>query len=179
MSVWQITVFDSTKPPSSPGKWVTRVLLFVNGPVRRDIWEMAYCGGPVSCLRPTFNVWYRTIMRSTFIHPDNLPHCWCLGDRKVLQEAPTLVPDRLRVLLVEAESKLTELKSINLGHKRTLNVAESILWTKLCGVQFTAEVAATVSLEEVTKGLSGPAAVPRTPPLSAMVIARQTPLRTT
>ena len=64
------------------------------------------------------------------------------------QEAWGLVPDGVRVLLVEAESKLTELKSINLGPKRTFTIAESILWTKLCGVKFTAEVAATVSLEE-------------------------------
>ena len=54
---------------------------------------------------------------------------------------------------------MTELKSINLGPKRTFTVAESILWTKLCGVQFTAEVAATVSLEEVPKGFKKPAAV--------------------
>ena len=69
------------------------------------------------------------------------------------------MPDGARVLLVEAESKLTELKFINLGPKRTFTVAESILWTKLCGVQFTAEVAATVSLEEVPKGFKKPAAV--------------------
>jgi hypothetical protein len=69
------------------------------------------------------------------------------------------VPDCLRVLLVEAESKLTELKSMNLGHKRTFTVAVSILWTELCGLQFTAEVAATVSLEEVTKGFPKLAAV--------------------
>jgi hypothetical protein len=69
------------------------------------------------------------------------------------------VQDGVRVLLVEAESKLTEPKSINLGPKRTFTVAESILWTKLCGVQFTAEVAATVSLEEVPKGFKKPAAV--------------------
>ena len=62
------------------------------------------------------------------------------------------MPDGVRVLLVEAESKLTELKSINLGPKRTFTVAESILWTKLRGVQFATEVAATVSLEEVPKG---------------------------
>ena len=34
MSVRQITVFDSTKPPSSPWEWMTRVLPFVSGPVR-------------------------------------------------------------------------------------------------------------------------------------------------
>ena len=115
---------------------------------------MVYCGGPVNFFRPALYVWYRTTMRSAFIHPDNLPHCWCLGDRKFLQDAWGLVPGSVRVLLVEAESKLTELKSINLGPKRTFTVAESILWTELCGVQFTAEVAATVSLEEVTKGFS-------------------------
>ena len=69
------------------------------------------------------------------------------------------MPDEVCVLLVEAESKLTELESINLGPKRTFTVAESILWTGLCGLQFTAEVAATVSLEEVTRGPSRLAAV--------------------
>ena len=77
----------------------------------------------------------------------------------MLQEAWGLVQDGVRVLLAEAESKLTEPKSINLGPKRTFTVAESILWTKLCGVQFTAEVAATVSLEGVPKGFKKPAAV--------------------
>ena len=38
------------------------------------------------------------------------PHFWCLGDRKVLQEAWGLVPDGLRILLVEAGSELMELK---------------------------------------------------------------------
>ena len=47
---------------------------------------------------------------STFIYPYNFPHCWCLGDREMLQEAWGLVPDGVRVLLVEAESKLMELK---------------------------------------------------------------------
>ena len=47
---------------------------------------------------------------STFIHPYNFLHCWCLGDREMLQEAWGLVPDGVRVLLVEAESKLMELK---------------------------------------------------------------------
>ena len=77
----------------------------------------------------------------------------CVGDRKILQGAWGLVPDGVRVLLVEAESKLTELKSINLGPKRTFTVAESILWTELCGVQFATEVAATASMEEVPKRL--------------------------
>ena len=47
---------------------------------------------------------------STSIHPDNFPHYRNLGDRKILQEAWGLVPDSVRVLLVEAESKLMELK---------------------------------------------------------------------
>ena len=51
------------------------------------------------------------------------------------------MPGGVCVLLVEAESKLTELMSINSGPKRTFTVAESILWTNLCGVQFAAEVA--------------------------------------
>ena len=71
---------------------------------------------------------------STLICPYNFLRCWCLGDREMLQEAWGLVPDGVRVLLVEAESKLTELKSISSGPKRTFTVAESILWTKFCGV---------------------------------------------
>ena len=54
---------------------------------------------------------------------------------------------------------MTEHKSINQEPKRTFTVAESILWTKLCGVQFATEVAATVSLEEISKGYKKPAAV--------------------
>ena len=46
---------------------------------------------------------------STFIYPYIFPHCWCQGDREVLQKAWGLVPDGVRVLLVEAESKLIEL----------------------------------------------------------------------
>ena len=44
---------------------------------------------------------------STFIslYPYNFPHCWCLGGRKMPQEAWGLVQDGVRVLLVEAESK--------------------------------------------------------------------------
>ena len=69
------------------------------------------------------------------------------------------MPDDVCVLLVEAESKLTELKSINLGPKRTFTVAESVLWTRLCGVQFATEVAAPSSLEEVPRGFKKLAAV--------------------
>ena len=72
----------------------------------------------------------------------------------MLQEAWGLQPDGLRVLLVEAESKLTELKSINLGPKRSFTVAESLLWIGLCGLRFAAEVASMVSLEEIFKGKS-------------------------
>ena len=68
--------------------------------------------------------WYRVAKRPTgwpvfvpsghgsaLIYPYTFPHCWCLGDREMLQEARGLVPDGVRVLLVEAESKLMELKS--------------------------------------------------------------------
>ena len=77
----------------------------------------------------------------------------------MLQEAWGLQPDGVRVLLVEAESKLMELKSINLGPKRSFTVAESLLWIELCGLRFAAEVAAMVSLEEIVKGKSKMAAV--------------------
>ena len=46
----------------------------------------------------------------TFIHPYNFSHCQNLGVRKMPQEAWGLVQDGVRVLLVEAESKLMELK---------------------------------------------------------------------
>ena len=58
----------------------------------------------------------------------------------------------MRALLRDAESKLTELNSINLGPKRSFTVAECALWAALCGVRFAAQVAAVVSLEEVPKG---------------------------
>ena len=47
---------------------------------------------------------------STLIYPYSFPHCWCLGDREMPQEAWGLVHNGVRVLLVEAESKLMELK---------------------------------------------------------------------
>ena len=83
---------------------MTRVLLFVNGPVRWELWAMVYCGGPVNFLRPALYVWYRTTKRSAFIHPDNLP---LLVSRR--PEIPPgfrggLVPGSVRVLPVEAES---------------------------------------------------------------------------
>ena len=52
-----------------------------------------------------------------------------------------------------------ELNSTNLGPKRSFTVAESLLWIELCGPQFATEVAAMVSLEEVSKGNSKMAAV--------------------
>ena len=64
------------------------------------------------------------------------------------------MPGGLRVLLAEAKSKLMELKSFSLLPKRPFTVAESVLRTKLCGLRFAAEVAATVGLEEVPEGLS-------------------------
>ena len=94
---------------------------------------MVYCGGLINCLRPTFNFWYRRIMRSAFAYSDKLPHCWCLGDRKMLEESWSLVQDDVRVLLVGAESKSMELSSTNLGSKRSFTVAETILRTDLCG----------------------------------------------
>jgi len=48
---------------------------------------MVYCGSPFNCLRSRFDFWKSIIPRSSFTYPDYLPHCWCLGDRKILQEA--------------------------------------------------------------------------------------------
>ena len=69
----------------------------------------------------------------------------------MLKEAWGLVPDGVRALLVDAESKLMELNSINFGPKRSFTVAESVLWIELCGLRFAAQVAAMASLEEATK----------------------------
>ena len=76
--------------------------------------------------------------RSDFTHFDNLPRCWCLGDRQILQEAWGLVSDDVRVLLIKAELKSMELSSTNLGPKRGFTVAESVLWTYLLGPQLAA-----------------------------------------
>ena len=79
--------------------------------------------------------------------------------------------DDVCALLVEAESKLMDPKSINLGSKRSFIVAESSLWIELSGLRFDADVAATVSLEKVPKGLSKLAAVKkRSPPPSITAI---------
>ena len=60
-------------------------------------------------------------------------HCKCLGDRKTPQGAWGLVSDGSRVLPVEAESESMELKSINLGPKCSLAVADSVLWISSAG----------------------------------------------
>ena len=118
------------------------------------IWKWFYSGGPVNYLRTALHILISRIPRSAFTHPGNLPHCCCLGDLKILQKAWGLVQEGVRALLVDAESKLMELNSVNLGPKRSFTVAESVLWIELCGLRFAAQVAAMVSPEEVPKGLS-------------------------
>ena len=113
--------------------------------------QIVYYGGTLNWLRTGFNIMIPRIPRHIFTRPGNLPYCCCLGDRKTLQEAWNIVSDDVRALLVDAESKLTKLNSINLGPKRSFTVAECALWAALCGVRFAAQVAAVVSLEEVTK----------------------------
>ena len=115
---------------------------------------MVDCGVPVNHLRTTFNILWVVDSRSDFTHFDNLPHCWCLGDRKLLREAWGLVLDDVRVLLVKAESKSMELRSTNLGPKRSFTVAETVLWTCLLGPQLAAQVVEVVSLEDMNLNLN-------------------------
>ena len=108
--IFCISSFDSTKPPLSPGKWMTCVLTFVNGSVRLRYRGSGLLWGPgqmfatgVQCMVP----YYHALDFHASLQP---PPLLCLGDRKPLQEEWGLVPDVLRVLFVEAESKLVELK---------------------------------------------------------------------
>jgi hypothetical protein len=65
-----------------------------------------------------------------------------------------LLPVKVQGVFLQAECKLDALKSIGFGGKRSLAVGECFLWTELCGVQFSAQVTAAVSLEAMSKGLS-------------------------
>jgi len=66
----------------------------------------------------------------------------------VLIEAWSLLPIEVQAVFLDAESKLGTLNPIDLGPKRSVTVGESALWSKMCGVQFAAQIAAAVSLEE-------------------------------
>ena len=115
---------------------------------------MVYCGCPVNCWRPTFNILISRIPRSAFTRPDNLPRCWCLGDRKALVDAWGLIPDDARALLVDADLKSAAPSLIDLGPKRLFSVAESVLLTARFGPRFCAQVAEVVSLEVESKKYS-------------------------
>ena len=95
---------------------------------------MVYSGVAVNCLRLAFILISRIHALLSHV-PTIFPRCWCLGDRKMLQESWSLVQDDVRVLLVGAESKSMELSSTNLGSKRSFTVAETILRADLCGPQ--------------------------------------------
>jgi|AntAceMinimDraft_5_1070358.scaffolds.fasta_scaffold19711_2 hypothetical protein len=90
--------------------------------------------------------------------------CCCLGaNRQVLKEPWSLLshllPVKAQGVFLEAERKLNTLNSIDLGGKRSLTVGESLLWAELCGLRFSAQVAAAVSLEATSKDFSKPAAL--------------------
>jgi hypothetical protein len=70
----------------------------------------------------------------------------------VLKESWSLLPVKVHGVFLEAECKLDALNSIYLGGKRSLTAGESFLWTELCGVRSSAQVAAAVSLEATAKG---------------------------
>jgi hypothetical protein len=77
----------------------------------------------------------------------------------VLKESCSLFPDKFQGVFLEAEWKLSALNSIDLGDKRSFIVGESLLWTGLCEVRFSAQVAAAVSVKAAPKGFSTLAAV--------------------
>jgi hypothetical protein len=72
----------------------------------------------------------------------------------VLEEALDLAPNDVIILLVDTESKLMELNSMDLGGRRSLTTAESMLQCELCRPRFGAQAAMVVSLEKVPEDLA-------------------------
>jgi hypothetical protein len=77
----------------------------------------------------------------------------------VLKVSWSLLPVKGQGVFLEAECKIDALYSIDLGNKRSFALGESLLWTELCGVQLSAQVAAALGLEAKPKGFSKLAAV--------------------
>jgi hypothetical protein len=80
------------------------------------------------------------------------PHWFCLGAyRRALKVPWSLLPEKVRGVFLEADCKLDALNSTDLWGKRSLAVGESLLWTELSGVRFSAQDAAAVGLEATLK----------------------------
>jgi hypothetical protein len=74
------------------------------------------------------------------------------GARRIVN----LLPVKVQGIFPEAECKLDALNSNDFGGKRSLTAGQFLLWTEICGVRFSAQVAAAVSLKVTPK-----AAVPK------------------
>jgi hypothetical protein len=70
------------------------------------------------------------------------------GGVQALRKAVDLFSDDVKVGLPRAESNLEALRTVDLGPKRPFGVGECVLWARLAGPQFSAQVAAVVSLVE-------------------------------
>jgi hypothetical protein len=68
------------------------------------------------------------------------------GGAQVLQKALDLLSDGKKAIFRTAESNLDALNTVDLGPKRPFSVGECALWARLTGPQFSAQVAAVVSL---------------------------------
>ena len=66
----------------------------------------------------------------------------------MLLEAWSLQAVEMQGVLLDAESKLGALNSIDLGPKRFVTVGELALWVQMTGPRFAAQVPAAVSLGE-------------------------------
>ena len=64
-------------------------------------------------------------MRSAYTLTDILFYCCRIDGRKALVDAWGLVPDDVRIVLVDADSKSAP-STIDLGPKRLFSVAESV-----------------------------------------------------
>jgi hypothetical protein len=70
------------------------------------------------------------------------------GEVQVIQKAWKLLSDGVKAILQRTESNLNALNTVDLGPKRPFSVCECVLWARLTGPQFAAQVAAAVSLVE-------------------------------
>jgi hypothetical protein len=70
------------------------------------------------------------------------------GGVQVFQKACNLLSDDVKASLQNSESNLNALNTVHLGPRRPFSVNECALWARFTEPQFTAQVAAVVSLVE-------------------------------
>jgi hypothetical protein len=71
------------------------------------------------------------------------------GGVQILQKAWDLLSDGVKAIFRIAESNLDALNTVGLGPRRPFSLGECALWARVTGPQFSAQVAAVVSLVEV------------------------------